>query len=73
MCCLYVIIHLICADLKESMEYLTKKYGDKEKDHVTLVRAFSSATEKVCIGLSCILIAHIFNAPGSRDGKRKRR
>jgi len=38
---------LLLADLKESMDYLSKKYGDKEKDHVTLVRAFSTATEKV--------------------------
>jgi len=43
-----VVFMFICvADLKESVEYLSKKYGDKEKDHVTLVRAFSSAAEKV--------------------------
>ena len=34
-------------DLKESMEYLTKKYGDKEQHHQTLVRQLSYATDKV--------------------------
>ena len=34
-------------DLKESIEYLTKKYGDKEQRHQTLVRQLSHATEKV--------------------------
>jgi len=45
LCTSVLSIHV--TDLKESVEYLSKKYGDKEKDHVTLVRAFSSATEKV--------------------------
>lgn len=34
-------------DLKESIEYLKKKYGDKEQRHQTLVRQLSHATEKV--------------------------
>lgn len=29
------------------MEYLTKKYGDKEQHHRSLVRQLSHATEKV--------------------------
>ena len=45
MCTSVLSIHV--TDLKESVDYLSKKYGDKEKDHVTLVRAFSTATEKV--------------------------
>lgn len=37
----------ITTDLKESMEYLTKKYGDKEQHHRSIVRQLSHATEKV--------------------------
>ena len=53
------------------MQYLTKKYGDKEQDHRTLVRQLSHATEKVMGDDRLPLNNHCFELPRLRRWKSK--
>ena len=45
----YFKIKSCTLDLKETVECLKKKYGDKDQHHQTLVRQLSHATEKVML------------------------